>query len=177
MGNLRPLPPEAKGTSIDPPTVAALLHEEPFIRRRLRRYGVDRADLDDVTQDVLLGAWLAIERGRYEPPPRTHPRRALRAWLHGVCRNLASHYRERACRWREVPCAEVPERPGVDVEGQVMAREALARLASLSPQVRAAVVAAALGDTFAEVGEALGIPASTAAKRVYAGRAALTKAR
>jgi DNA-directed RNA polymerase specialized sigma24 family protein len=40
---------------------AVLVRELPLIHRILRGHGVRERDLDDVAQEVLLGAWLAVQ--------------------------------------------------------------------------------------------------------------------
>lgn len=158
---------------------AEILRERRSIRRALRRCGVREEDLEDVAEDVIVAAWLAVEGGRYVPPELADPRRALRSWLFGICRNVANHHRESGRVRHEVVTepAALPERSGLDVGAQVAAREELQRLVRLPPHVRAPLFEVAVGCTFAEAGAALGIPASTAAKRVYIGRRALAKAR
>ena len=61
------------------PDIAEILHETPSIRRAVRRRGVSASDVDDVVQDVLLGAVVAIAEGRYRPEPCVDQQRALRS--------------------------------------------------------------------------------------------------
>ncbi|AUX37091.1 uncharacterized protein SOCE836_093110 [Sorangium cellulosum] len=49
----------------------------------LRGLGVRAIDLDDVTQDMLLGAWTSAQAQRYRPCVDATPPRTLRAWLEG----------------------------------------------------------------------------------------------
>lgn len=73
-----------------------------MVRERLRSLGVEEEDLDDVTQQVLLGAWESVVAGRFEAPPQMQVQDALAAWLHGVSWRQLSHFTDRAHRRREV---------------------------------------------------------------------------
>ena len=55
----------------------------------LVRAGLPIRDAPDVAQDVLMDAWCA--RDRYDAT-----RGELTAWLRGIAKNHASHYRNRA---------------------------------------------------------------------------------
>jgi len=153
-----------------------LVRELPLVRKVLRANGVQERDLDDVAQDVLIGAWLAVQEGRFKVLPCTGAdwRAGLQHWLAGVAWRQASHYRDRACNRYEVPFG----RPGQLVAGeapppdaQVAAREAL-RLAvpELPPECLEVVALSATGATIAEIAEELGIPEGTAASRRRRGR-------
>jgi len=153
-----------------------LVRELPLIRKVLRATGVRERDLDDVAQDVLLGAWLAIQEGRFRALPSTGAdrRTGLQRWLTGIAWRQASHYRDRACNRYEIPFG----RPGQLVAGevpsldaQVAAREAL-RIAvpELPPECLDVMALSATGATIAEIAEELGIPEGTAASRRRRGR-------
>ncbi|WP_236644420.1 sigma factor [Sorangium cellulosum] len=58
---------------------AALLAHRPLIRATLRARGVLPANLDDLTQETVLGAWRSIRAGRFRPSPEQAPGDALRA--------------------------------------------------------------------------------------------------
>ena len=83
--------------------VTEIVAQEPFIRTVLRGLGVPAVDLNDVQQDVVLGAWMSSQAGRYRPDRTREPLDALKRWLFGVCRFHCTHYHERAFRRREVP--------------------------------------------------------------------------
>ena len=73
----------------------------------LRLTGHDRARAEDVVQETLLRAWRHREV-LDSPPP------AVRAWLFTVARNIViDEWRTRRAR-RELPVADVPERPTTD---------------------------------------------------------------
>jgi len=146
-----------------------LVRELPLVRKVLRANGVQERDLEDVAQEVLVGAWLAIQEGRFRALPGADVRKALQRWLTGVAWRQASHYRDRACNRYEIPFSH----PGQLVAGeapppdaQVAAREALRiALPELPPECLEVVALSAAGATIAEIAEELGIPEGTAASR------------
>jgi RNA polymerase sigma-70 factor (ECF subfamily) len=127
----------------------------------------DRQLSEDVVQEVFVRAWRSFD------PAKGH----LRAWLFAIARNaIADALRQRASRgivdldgWdAELQAAGTP---GFDVMDQLLERiqldEALGRL---SPEHRQAVVRVYFGgQTCAELGQELGIPASTMRSRLYYG--------
>ncbi len=151
-----------------------LVRELPLIRKVLRSHGVRERDLDDVAQDALMGAWRAVQEGRFRILPGADVRKAVQRWLTGVAWRQASHYRDRACNRYEIPFSQ----PGQYVAGEapppdtrVAAREAL-RLAvpELPPECLEVLALTAAGATIAEIAEELGIPEGTAASRRRRGR-------
>ncbi|MDC0679009.1 hypothetical protein [Sorangium atrum] len=68
----------------------AILAESGLIRAMLARSGVPAADRDDVLQECLIGAVVAVREGRYRPEPGLHPRRVLQRWLIGIAGHQAS---------------------------------------------------------------------------------------
>jgi RNA polymerase sigma factor (sigma-70 family) len=153
--------------------IASIIAEAPFIRATLRTFGVRSTDLDDVTQDVLLGAWRSMAAGRFRPAPATPLRSALRAWLTGIAFNLSTHYRERAHRRHEVAagmphCLPVDTIPGP--EAQIVARDLLRALRRLPPECRAVVALAAVGADAQEIARELAIPANTVMSRLRRAR-------
>ena len=153
-----------------------LVRELPLILKVLRANGVRARDLDDVAQDVLLGAWLAIQEGRFRalPGPGADRRTGLQRWLTGIAWRQASHYRDRAYNRYEVPFSHPGQLVAGEVpspDAQVAAREAL-RLAvpELPPGCLDVMALSATGATIAEIAEELGIPEGTAASRRRRGR-------
>jgi RNA polymerase sigma-70 factor (ECF subfamily) len=157
-----------------------LVRELPLILKVLRANSVRQRDLDDVAQDVLIGAWQAIQEGRFKALPGTGAdrRTGLQRWLTGIAWRQASHYRDRAYNRHEIPFSQ----PGQYVAGeapppdaQVAAREAL-RIAvpELPPECLEVVALSATGATIAEIAEELGIPEGTAASRRRRGRMLFT---
>lgn len=102
--------PQSRGVSAPLTEAAALPSTAPHLRtifdeqftyvwNSLRRLGVREADLEDLAQDVFVQVQRSIST--YEPS------RAIRPWLFGFARHLASDYR-RSARYRtEVLHAEV----------------------------------------------------------------------
>ena len=153
-----------------------LVRELPLILKVLRANGVQERDLDDVAQDVLLGAWLAVQEGRFKALPGTGAdrRAGLQRWLSGIAWRQASHYRDRACNRHEIPFSQPGQyasREAPPPDAQVAAREAL-RLAvpELPPECLEVLALSATGATTAEIAEELGIPEGTAASRRRRGR-------
>ncbi len=148
---------------------AELVRELPLIRQVLRARGVRERDLEDMAQEVLLGAWRAVQEGRFLLVPGDDVRAALQRWLPGVAWRQASHYRDKAYNRYEIPYG----RPGQFVAGespppdaQVAAREALRiGVPKLPPECLEVVELAATGATTAEISEELGIPEGTVATR------------
>ncbi|WP_437545617.1 hypothetical protein WME97_39935 [Sorangium sp. So ce367] len=73
-----------------------------FFRARGVR-GVLPDDLDDLTQDTVLGAWRSMRAGRFRTSPALRPADAFRPWLAGIASRQASHYRDKAYRRHELP--------------------------------------------------------------------------
>src|SRR5882724_2306540 len=71
------------------------------VRRMLLRYGVARADVDDVTADVFV---VVLQR-----LPSYSGRSQLSTWVLGIAHKLASDYRSSARVRREEPMGQVPE--------------------------------------------------------------------
>jgi RNA polymerase sigma-70 factor (ECF subfamily) len=148
--------------------------EAVHMREFLRRAGVDRVDLDDVMQEVAIGAVLAVAEGRYRPDPRVEPRLALRRWLSGIALKQLSHLRTRAHRWREVPCSDPwcnEHEPAEHLGPQRDAREALATLAALPRWARDMLLLVAEGLTLRRIAAFRGMPIGTAAARIRRARA------
>ncbi|WP_437960387.1 hypothetical protein WME76_48395 (plasmid) [Sorangium sp. So ce119] len=78
-----------------------ILAESKLLRAVLANCGVPVRDRDDVLQECLIGAVVAVREGRYRPEPRLHPRRVLQRWLIGIAVHLARKYHEKAYRRRE----------------------------------------------------------------------------
>jgi RNA polymerase sigma-70 factor (ECF subfamily) len=106
---------------------SGLESEIDFVYRALRRFGVQGADLEDLTQEVFLVMWrrrAAFEAGR-----------PLKPWLVGIAFRVASDHRRRGWR-REVPSGLVDredEGSRADEEissthSRALARRALATL-------------------------------------------------
>ena len=142
-----------------------------FVERVLRRSGVASRDLADATQDVFVVAHrkLADFEGRSSP----------RTWLYRIAWNVASEYRRRAFRRRELlddsldaggeaPCAHE------DLERQRSLNALLDAIDRLEADKREALICHELEEQpMNAVAKRLGIPLKTAFSRLYAARRAL----
>ncbi|MGK3974146.1 RNA polymerase sigma factor [Sorangium sp. So ce118] len=151
----------------------ALLEQRPLIRSTLRARGVLPADLDDLTQDTLLGAWRSMRAGRFRPSPALPPADALRTWLAGVASRQASHYRDKAYRRHEAPPLD-PHRLSTfaapSPEERLVARGLLRAFHRLRPELREVLSLAATGLTMHEIAAALALPRPTVATRLRLAR-------
>jgi RNA polymerase sigma-70 factor (ECF subfamily) len=84
----------------------------PMLRNFGRRLGLDEADLEDVTQEVLMVAQRFLREQQYDPA-----RGRFRTWLYGVARRQAMAARRARHRRTRVQC--VPTEGGVDFLAQV----------------------------------------------------------
>jgi RNA polymerase sigma-70 factor (ECF subfamily) len=149
----------------------AFEREVVFVRRSLRRHGVRQADLDDLTQEVLIVMWRRWSD--YDP------QRPLRPWLAGITFKVAYGHRRRSRRdfARSLDQAE----PAPSLEEQVESRRqralALRALGALSDRHRAVLVLHDMdGLTMDEVGRILEVPRSTAFSRLRVARGHFAKA-
>ncbi|WP_437647681.1 RNA polymerase sigma factor [Sorangium sp. So ce362] len=162
----------------------------------LRYLGVAEDDIDDLSQEVLLGAYTSLPR--YDPastpppapgtpsgPSLPHglgPRwRAEAAWLFGIAWRQVGHHLERAYRRREVPVGLVDaacfETAGVapSSEQHIARKErgalATCLLAKIAPERRAVLL---LADAYEipmhEIARALDLNENTAASRLRLAR-------
>ncbi|WP_437992291.1 sigma-70 family RNA polymerase sigma factor [Sorangium sp. So ce145] len=163
---------------------SALLAQRPFIRSALRARGVRAADLDDVTQETVLGAFCSMRAGRFRPSPDQPPGDALRAWLAAVALRQASHHRDKAYRRHEVPAVD-PDRlaplAAPSPEERIVARGLLRAFHRLRAELREVLALTAAGLTTREIAAALAIPRPTVATRLRLARRlfarSLTRAR
>jgi RNA polymerase sigma-70 factor (ECF subfamily) len=153
----------------------ALFHEyAPFVLRVLRHLGVSPADLNDQSQEVFV----AVFRGLSGFDRRS----ALRTWLYGICRHVASNHRRRAYLRREQAVAVVPERAGSALEQERMEERARCTdmerlLARLDDDKREVFVLYELEElTMKEVAEVCACPLQTAYSRLRAARRLLLEA-
>jgi RNA polymerase sigma-70 factor, ECF subfamily len=149
-----------------------------MLRRLLLGYGVPRADVDDVLQEITMGAVMSIRAGRYKPDPTRKPARALQQWLVGIAFRQLGHFHDRAYRRREVlianPWTLVPE-PLAEPRNWLAASEALAALHLLPPWARQVLALAAVGNGVTEIAHALRISIGTAAGRLRRARQHLAR--
>ncbi|WP_437711014.1 RNA polymerase sigma factor [Sorangium sp. So ce448] len=157
----------------------ALLAHTPFIRRTLRARGVLPADLDDLTQDTLLGAWRSLRAGRFRPSPALPPTDALRRWLAGIASRQASHDRDKAHRRHELPAVD-PDRLSAfaapSPEARLVARGPLRAFHRLRPELREILSLAATGLSSLEIAASLSLPRPTVATRLRLARRLFARA-
>jgi RNA polymerase sigma-70 factor (ECF subfamily) len=178
MKRRKPRAPHAAHPPVHLP-ITAVLAERRYIMYALMAHGVHARHREDVFQFVVLGAWRAIEEGRYRPDSRIPPSRALRVWLYSLCWRHAAHHRERAHVRYEIasanPWAGAPE-PTTEPLDWLDARAAKVALWSLPPGLREIVAMLGAGYGLTEIARALGVPISTAANRIRKARALLLAA-
>ncbi|MGK3959342.1 RNA polymerase sigma factor [Sorangium sp. So ce118] len=174
----KPLPDQSLHPAVylDP---TALLEQRPLIRRTLRARGVLPADLDDLTQDTVLGAWRSMRAGRFRPSPALPPADALRPWLAGIASRQASHYRDKAYRRHELPAVD-PDRLSAfaapSPEARLVARGLLRAFHRLRPELRELLALAATGLSLHEIAASLSLPRSTVATRLRLARRLFARA-
>lgn len=156
---------------------AALSEDARTARRMLRTFGLRAADVDDITQEVLLV--LARRRATFEVPPGGNGPDAWRAFVWGVVvRQVASFRRESARRRHaEEGAAEETEPIAPSMEAAVIAeapRTMFRRaVAGLAPPL-GAVMELHLADLpMASAAARLEIPPATAWTRLRAACAAV----
>ncbi|WP_437624908.1 RNA polymerase sigma factor [Sorangium sp. So ce1151] len=157
------------------PTMEAILAERGIVLATLA--GIPKRDRADVEQQVLLGAWRSVKRGKYRPDPRDKPRDALRKWLHGIAWRQAAHYFDSAWTRRAVLHAEplglLREPAGPSLEAQLQARETLEALADLPPWQREILLAVDLPESLVAYARSCGMHPGTAASQLRIAREAL----
>ncbi|MBL9105419.1 MAG: sigma-70 family RNA polymerase sigma factor [Myxococcales bacterium] len=145
--------------------------EFAFMWACARRLGVAPAVVDDAVQDVFLTAYRRLDHLRYEVSPR--------AWLYGVTRRVASHYRRGAHRRARKGEALRVAQPDNDPPQQRLdaARQLERLLAPLSPANREVFeLVELLGMSGPEVAAELGQPLNTVYSRLRLARAQLQTA-
>ncbi len=145
---------------------ASKLYEDyaAFVWLTLQRLGVQRDDLEDLSQEVFLTAHR--KRSRFEG------RSSGRTWLFGICVNLVRNHRRRA-RHRYERFGLDPE--GIEGEcqrrGPMAAHDVVSLLNRLDPERRAIfVMFEAEQMSCREIAQALGIPLGTVHSRLHAAR-------
>lgn len=134
-----------------------------YVWRTLRLLGVRPADLDDVTQEVLL---IAVQRHE-----TFVGRASLRAWIRGICVKKAAGFRRRAYVRREVTSDQVmpaanTQRPDDALTHQRQLLKLSQALDKLDESKRAAFVLYEIeGLSMKDVARALNCPLQTAYAR------------
>lgn len=143
--------------------------ESSYVWSTLRRLGVRRDDLEDLTHDVLIAAYQQLDVFDRS--------RAARPWLFGIAFRIVSAHRRRMCNRREQLLEReldpIDDHPGAQAALEAgQARQILhGALDELSLEVRATFVLAELDEVpMKEVAASLGIPLNTAYSRVRLAR-------
>jgi RNA polymerase sigma-70 factor, ECF subfamily len=148
---------------------ALIVEHAPFVWRVLIHLGVPQCRLEDASQEVFL----VLLSGRFAG------RSALKTFLYGVCRNVASVERRRHRDDRELVTDELPEtivQPAQ--EGELWIKRAHERLvqalARLDDEQRQVFVLFELEQqSMEEIARAMQAPLSTCYSRLYAARDAV----
>jgi RNA polymerase sigma factor (sigma-70 family) len=155
-------------------------HERAFeavvqrYRRPLLRYcarmGLSEGAAEDVLQQALLRAWLALER-RIEV-------RELRPWLYRIVHNTAVNALRSSRDDRHAPAEDLTGHAAVgaesELERRIALRDALSGVAALPQMQREAIVLTAFaGGSHDEVADALGVSDGAVRGLLYRARATL----
>jgi RNA polymerase sigma factor (sigma-70 family) len=155
-------------------------HERAFeavvqrYRRPLLRYcarmGLSEGAAEDVVQQALLRAWLALER-RIEV-------RELRPWLYRIVHNTAVNVLRSSRDDRHAPAEDLNGHAAVgaesELERRIALRDALSAVAALPQMQREAMVLTAFaGGSHDEVADALGVSDGAVRGLLYRARATL----
>ncbi len=143
-------------------------------RRPLRSYctrlGVPAQGTEDVVQQALLEAWLALCSGA-----QVH---AFKAWLYRIAHNIALDAIRETSRAEALACGEAAQAVGTrSPTHEPGLHEALTAVAALPLLQREALVRTALaGESHEQVGHYLGLTAGAVRGLIYRGRATLRSA-
>jgi RNA polymerase sigma-70 factor, ECF subfamily len=94
---------------------AMVIEHAPHLRRILRSLGVREADVDDICQEAFIIAHRQLST--------FEGRSSLRTWLCGIALRVASEYRRKAYRRRELPTDVLPLPPQVAEQEQSLERK------------------------------------------------------
>lgn len=161
--------PHSKAVGAQGERLAELVAQElDFVWRSLRRLGVPAAYVDDAAQHV----WLIVLR---KLPEITVGRE--RSFLFGTAIRVASEWRRKLGRSREVAATTEPVDPGPGAEELLAARRARLVLdevlEALPDELRVVFILYELEEqTAAEIAELLALPPGTVASRLRRARAA-----
>lgn len=168
-------PPERDASTEAPETIGPVgelvRRYTPYVWRVLRSLGVRDVDLEDVCQETFM----VVHR-------RAHTfeaRGSLRSWIYGVALRVASDYRNRAHRHREVLTSEsalASTQPAQEQAAETRrAFELVDRLLSaLNEEQRQVFVLYELEELgMREISEIVGCPLQTAYSRLHSARRAV----
>jgi RNA polymerase sigma-70 factor (ECF subfamily) len=162
------------GTAVEERAFRAMVVEHaPHLRRVLRSLGVPAPDLDDVCQEVFIVAHRRLDA--------FEGRSSLRTWLCGIAIRVASDYRGKAYRRRELPTAAPPPQTQKAEQESSLERKRAWQLieellGEMSPEHREAFVLYEIAElSVPEAARAIGCPAPTAYSRLYAAREQISR--
>lgn len=155
---------------------ANLLRHTRYVRSVLLKKGVRRRDLADMTQEVFLTAWRAMQEGRFCPRPGRDLGEALRYWLFGIAWREATDYRELRSLKSEVLRRTPIDRP-IDTipDEQLDARRVLDLFGRVRREDRELMFRVALGEELQAAAHEMGITPEAASARLRRGREAFTQ--
>jgi RNA polymerase sigma-70 factor (ECF subfamily) len=166
--NLSPTDPSAAKRADSAFFRATYEAELDYVWRSLRRLGARERDLEDLTHDVFVAMWRALDR--YD---RARP---IRPWLFGIAFRVVSDYRRRAAFRRETP-SDRDDMPATGPDALARAQAAQDRalvieaLGALPIEQRAVFVLSAIdGQAMPEIAAALGLSENTCYSRLRLGK-------
>jgi len=154
------------------PDTAQIIAEARAVREMLVHAGIRRPDLDDVMQETIIGAVLAVRRGRYRPNPVMDPSFTMRRWLIGIAFKQLAHLHQKAHRRWEVLTDETvePAEAAPSAEGYAVARETLRVLNLIPPWARTVLILVAQGEGVVNIAAYIQRPVPTAGNRIRLAR-------
>lgn len=146
-----------------PEPVLSALEDLQWLQRFAARLTSDADDADDLVQETLVASWTSPPRDAGSP---------LRPWLATVLRNRLRMQRRADLRRGQRECAGAPVAPAAEPEGEAarleVLRVLLGELERLAPEDQKIVVRRYFaGESAAEIGLALAIPAATVRSRIH----------
>lgn len=166
----------ARSFPAEHPSVDTIAMEIPRLRTQLNRAGVPAQDMEDILQEILTGAIMAIREDRYQPDPRGEPRKALRRWLAGVAFRQIGHYRTCAYRKREIPRGTPENRSVATPPISAEALDIIRAMAALRPELREIVKLVGLGWRVTEIAVRLAVSRDVVSSRIHAARERIRRA-
>ena len=166
--------PERQPTAEDSEARFERLLEEygTALRRLVAAYELDRDEREDLLQEIAFGIWRSLPSFRGECTERT--------FVYRIAHNNAiSHGRRAAARSRAISVGQVIEHvdphptPEQNALGAALEAQLLAAIQRLSPALRQTIILSLEGLSNGEIGEVLGVSASTVAVRLNRARDAL----
>jgi RNA polymerase sigma factor (sigma-70 family) len=166
--------PHASDTSTPTWDQVVARHSARVYRHALRLTG-NRADAEDLTQDVFVRVFRSLE---------TYVPGTFEGWLHRITINLFLDQVRRRARMRTDPAGDALEASVVSSPAAhdlafdgLFDADVEEALAHLSPEFRAAVLLADVdGLSYEEVAETLGLKLGTVRSRIHRGRSRLRRA-